>query len=380
MGVQTILYRVLLYLKRRNVTYGIKNYVHKMITLNAQVNELNNKDGLNKWVKKWSVFGGKLNPEMYKFFHHYIGDNVNIVPGDISQNFIEPVLTPQEFQPFYNDKNSFGLFIPKEMMPTTYFRVINGLLYDGEYNAIDKSKFETLFEKAEKLIVKPSKDMGGHGISLFTRDNKSGWFQNSDGNKLTLEFLLSKYKRDFLVQECLKQSSFMAQFNPTSVNTLRLGVYRDIKTGELRLQGAVLRIGGKGSFVDNITSGGSSTPIDVENGKLGKYTCDISRVRHSVYNDINFADNEFIVPNWDKIKTFVFEVARHMPHMCLFANDVALDENGNPVLIEVNTTNFTYTIYQVNGKPFYGEYTNDVIEYCYSQQKNLKPHIILKME
>ena len=351
-----------------------------MIILNGDIKDIQDKQGLNKWSKKWSIFGGKPNPEMYKFFHHYMGDNENIVPGDISQNFIEPILTPQEFQPFYNDKNSFGVIIPKEMMPKTYLRSVNGVIYDGDYNNIDKSKFNDLFADETKIIVKPSRDMGGHGISLFSRNSKDEAFTDNEGNKLSIDFLVQRYKNNFLVQECLKQSPFMAQFNPTSVNTIRLGVYRDVKTGELRIMDGVLRIGGKGAVVDNITSGGSSAPIDVTNGKLGKYTCDISRVKRSIYNDINFADNEFIIPNWNKVRTLVLEVAKRMPHMSLFANDVALDEHNEPKLIEVNTTNFTYTIYQVNGKPFYREYTDDVIQHCYKHQKKLQPNIVLKLQ
>ena len=40
------------------------------------------------------------------------------------------------------------------------------------------------------------------------------------------------------------------------------------------------------------------------------------------------------------------------------------DENGNPKLIEVNTTDFSYWLYQFNGKAAFGEYTDDLLKFC----------------
>lgn len=335
--------------------------------------------GAEEWTKKWSVFG--VTPSIYgfKLYNHYIKNDSNIVPNEIARNFIEPILTPQEYQPFYNDKNSFGMIFDKDWMPKTYLRSMNGLLYDGNYECISttKSSMENLFENAKELIVKPAKDMGGKGITLFKlNDNKK--YVDDKGNALTLEYLSKIYRTNYLVQEKFEQNLFMSQFNPTSVNTLRIAVYRNVKTGQLDILGGFLRMGGKGSFVDNISSGGSSVPINVENGSLGKYACDKSRVKHSVYNDINFAENNFIIPNWDKVKEFVFSVAKRMPHMKLFANDIAIDINGNPKLIEVNTTDFSYMFYQVSGTPVFGKYTDDLICFCLDENKNIRPTTILK--
>ncbi len=341
----------------------------KIINQNPQIKKSYDKESQNKWVKKWSVFGMKPNTDLYMFYRYFIGDNENIVPNDIARSYIEPILTPEEYQPFYNDKNSFGTFLDKGMMPRTFIRSINGMLYDEDYNTVEAENFSKHLETAKKIIVKPSKEMGGRGVSLFVREGDN--FVDNDGNIASYDYLLKTYKTNFLVQECMEQSPFMAQFNPTSVNTLRIAVYRNIKNGELIIMGAFLRIGGKGAYIDNITSGGSSVPIDITNGKLSKYACDKNRVKHSIYNDIDFGQKTFIIPNWDAVKTFVFNVARRMPHMNLFANDVALDKNGNPKLIEVNTTDFSYTQYQVNGTPFFSEHTDNLIRYCYEKNKEL---------
>ena len=353
-------------------------YFKKILKQNPDITTYD-KLGVEEWLKKWNVFGQEPSIYGYKLYNHYIKNDSNIVPNEIARNYIEPILTPQEYQPFYNDKNSFGILFDKDWMPKTYLRSINRMLYDGNYESISTSDYpiESLFGNEDELIVKPAKDMGGKGISLFKRNN-NGNFVDDRGNVLSFEYLDKTYKTNYLVQEKFKQNQFMSQFNPTSVNTLRIAVYRDVNTGKLDILGAFLRIGGKGAFVDNISSGGSSVPINIIDGALGKYACDKSRVKHNIYNDIDFAKENLIIPNWNKIKAFVFDVAKRMPHMKLFANDVAIDINGNPKLIEVNTTDFSYMFYQVSGTPVFGKYTDELINFCLEENKKISQTSILK--
>ena len=169
----------------------------------------------------------------------------------------------------------------------------------------------------------------------------------------------------------------MAQFNPTSINTLRIATYRDVKTGNIIILGALLRMGKRGAFVDNVTSGGAFVSVD-ENGKLGKKVlCDVYGHTTSVYNDIDFSNREFVIPNYDKVKSFVLRIAKRMPHMSLFANDVFIDESGNPKLMEVNTTHISCRLFQFF-QPMFGVYTDDLIAYCKKEMSNVRMGTVLK--
>ncbi len=350
------------------------SYFSRIISYN-NLNKPSKNKNYNQWLKKWSVFGYKPTPLSWHAFSTYMNENVNFVPNDVGRNFIEPILIPEEYQPFYNDKNSFGIFMNKEWMPKTYFRSMNGISYNEDYEPVADKDFSNLFIGVDEVVVKPAKDMGGKGISRFKRVGED--LVDEDNNTLTLAYLRKNYNTNYLIQECIKQSEYMAQFNPTSVNTLRIATYRNVKTGEVHIVGSVLRIGAKGAFVDNISSGGSSIYV-YEDGRLGRFVRDKYGKTQTHCNGIDFENNEFIIPDFDRVKRFVCDVARRMPHMSLFANDVTIDCDGNPRLIEVNTTMISYSPYQYNGKAVFDQYTDDLIEHCLKENKKIRPSIFLK--
>lgn len=325
-----------------------------------------------QWKRNWSRFGMRPSPLAYKIFSRYIGEDENIVPADISRNFIEPILTPTDYQPFYNDKNSFNLFIDNEDMPRVIVRSIKHHMMDEDYNIIDEKKFDDILHDldVDQLIVKPSKDQGGHGVKMFNADG-NGVFKDNDGNSLSASFLKKHYNTDFVVQKCIKQCKYLSQFNPSSVNTIRLAIYRDVNTGELHFLGAVLRIGAKDACVDNACSGGVFIGID-KNGKLGSYVCNVNGVKSSVHNGIDFSKNDYVIPNFESIIAFAKKIDKRLPHMCLYANDITVDENDEPKLIEVNTHSFSYWLYQFTTKPVFGDYTEELIDFCVNEYKSVK--------
>ena len=50
--------------------------------------------------------------------------------------------------------------------------------------------------------------------------------------------------------------------------------------------------------------------------------------------------------------------------MRLLALDIVLDTSNTPKLIEVNCNNFSVKFLQLTKQPVFGEYTQDIINYC----------------
>lgn len=111
-----------------------------------------------------------------------------------------------------------------------------------------------------------------------------------------MEYLNRGYKRNFIIQKAVSQSSFMSVFNPSSVNTLRVATYRSVKTGKVHVINAVMRIGASGKNVDNAHSGGRFIGIDHKTGIVGKYVCDWLGKTDTVFNGIDFSKESFQIP------------------------------------------------------------------------------------
>jgi hypothetical protein len=171
-----------------------------------------------------------------------------------------------------------------------------------------------------------------------------------------------------VIQEALVQHPFLSQFCPTSINTLRIYVYKSVVDDEIHLLNSVMRIGKNGSVVDNAHAGGVMVAIDEETGVMAKNAIDANYNKYDEWNGISFKDNEYIVPDWDKITTFAKRVASKNVRCHLFALDITIDKDGNPILIESNIKNYAYWMAMVAGKSTFGRFTDEIIDYCASHR------------
>lgn len=219
-------------------------------------------------------------------------------------------------------------------------------------------------------MIKPTvNSCSGQRVRVFQR--KDEYLLDQYGEILSLEMLFREYRNNFIIQECVEQSEFMAQFNSTSVNTLRIVVYRSVINNNLYITNSILRIGLKDSVIDNAHAGGVFIGID-SNGKLGNILSNTFGVKQTIFNGINFNEEEFVIPNYNDVILFSKNIAQQIPHHRLIALDIALDRNNNPKLIEYNIGAFSYWLFQFVEQPAMKGYTDEIIDYC----KNYKDHIV----
>lgn len=342
------------------------NLYNKMISKTPELGKA--AEGEEAWLDKWRKYDKNLSPLAYRIFSRYIGNDLNIMPMEVCVSVVEPILTPAEYRPYYSDKNSFGKILQGIKQPYVYVRNIRGFFFDNDYNSIMEDPLKELERnKVDRFVLKPSRADSGRGVKIFRNNN--GQYIASDNTVFSLELLNKAYKQDYLIQECVSQSSFNSFFNPTSINTLRIATYKDVKTGEVHYLRAVMRIGRKGTEVDNSHAGGSFVGID-ENGVLGKYLCNQWGERVSVFNDIDFENNTFRVPDYERVKQFAIKIGEKVVHHNLVAMDIAIDSDNNPQLIEINVGGFSGKLFQLTSGTVFGDYTDDVMEYTTQKMKN----------
>lgn len=323
--------------------------------------------GEKEWMHKWSVLDPKIDSIYYRLFSNYIGNNVNIVPDNVCHNIIEPILNPKRYIKFYADKNIFDKLFPEGTLPRTILRKMGGVYLNSQYEYIDINNDSLLSflnsQELHKIIIKPSLDTSsGVGVKVFIRHNNM-WKESLDESVfLDKSYLDKEYGDNLIIQEWLEQSSDISKFNESSVNTIRLTLYKSVKNNEPFITSAIMRIGNKGSVVDNAHAGGRFVGV-FPDGTLGKVTLDQWGGRLVEFNGINFS-NEYKIPNWEKIISFSKSLGQYIPHCKLIALDIMVSKNGEPRLIEYNVSSYSPWLFQFTTSAAFGKYTDEIINYC----------------
>lgn len=324
------------------------------------------------FIRKWKVIYKYPCIDDYRFYASFIGEDPNILPDDLFHIIVEPTLNSQNALSLYSDKNLYDKLIDNKAFPVCLLRNIDGDFFDSNYKLLsdfDRVAFNSIILNNATLIsqgrfiVKPTIDSyGGNGVRLFKQTEGRTWTSN-DGVTLSFDKLIELYHSNFVIQECLEPAGFVKQFNPESYNTFRVITYRSVIDDKPKLLGFYMRIGAKGNFKDNVHSGGFVCPVG-NDGKLFHYALDGRRKRHTVVNGINLENGDYCIPNYNGIIDFVFQISRKMLLQRLLSFDILLDKNNQPRIVEINIKNQTITTVQTTTGTFFGELTDEVIEYC----------------
>lgn len=132
-----------------------------------------------------------------------------------------------------------------------------------------------------------------------------------------------------------------------------------------------MRIGGKGSFVDNAHAGGVFIGVS-QDGTLGKFAADQYGNRYPSFNGCDFEHDTYRIPNFDQVLDFARTVGNHVIHHRLIAQDIALTATGKPQLVEFNATAFSSWLFQFTIAPAYGNFTDEIIDYCKEHKKEIR--------
>ena len=230
--------------------------------------------------------------------------------------------------PFYSDKNFTELLFPGENIAHSILKNINGYYY-FEDEPVSEEEAILRCQNMQDVILKPSRESKGKGVKLFS---VTDGVVDNDGKPIGQ--LFKEYKMNFLIQNKVHQHKDMAALNPTSLNTIRMLTYRSGM--EILFIYSVIRIGRLGQVVDNQSAGGLSTTIDAD-GKLGKFSFGTVGNDNIEVTDTGIRLEGYQVPSYDKAVAFVKRLHYRLPFIDIVGWDVAIEENGEPILIEFNT-------------------------------------------
>ena len=227
----------------------------------------------------------------------------------------------------FRDKNLDEVYLPHIKHPHTYLKNINGYYY-YEGKPVSKEEAIALCKNLDNVVIKPSLLSKGRGVKKISVSNGI-----IESDKLTIEELFDNYKKDYIIQEAIKQHDKLSALNPTSVNTIRIMTYRSGM--EVLVVYSVIRIGRIGQVIDNQSAGGISTIIN-EDGTLGKYAFGVAGDDMIEKTDTGIILEGYQIPYFNKALDIVKQSHYDLPFFDIVGWDISIDKEGVPILVEWN--------------------------------------------
>ena len=205
---------------------------------------------------------------------------------------------------------------------------------------------------------------GGKGVRKIVLDE----IQDKDS---FLDELLSSIDIEF--EKVVQQNVFLSQFNPDSVNTIRF-ITLNINE-KCTVLSAFLRMGSRGSFVDNL-SGGDGVLVGInQEGYLNGFGVD-KRFNKIYQAPTGIALKGMCIPDYDRIKQQIVDFHKKIPFANLIGWDVTLDRDMNPIIIEINLDTAVIEAHQVFNGPVFGDRINEVRRYIDERTPLLRHQMI----
>lgn len=289
-----------------------------------------------KWAQYYSTKNGRFDPRY--------------IPNTLYYTKIDQHFNARKLGYGFNDKNYYSRIFPNVKQPKTLVRNIGGVFFDNDYLQISIQEAIKLVVSESEVIIKPSQESGsGRGIQ----------FVKCEQVEQLKAFFNDRTEKNYIVQAIVKQHPLLEQVHSGSLNTIRIcSVLLD---DGVHILSSVLRMGVNKSRIDNVTAGGISAAIKPD-GKLDKYAYTYYSGERFEKHPQGLVFDGYQIPSYNKVIETVKVLAQSIGNFRLVSWDMAVDENGDVLLIEANMRKGGINLHQFDNGPLFGDLTNRVLD------------------
>ena len=303
-----------------------------------------------RWAQYYSAKNGLFDPRY--------------IPNDLYYTKIDQYFNNRKLGYGFNDKNYYCKIFAGIKQPETVVRKINGLIFDDRFSQITPEEAKERILQHHEVICKPSQESGsGRGIVFF----------DGHSEKAIDEFLNDPSYDDYIVQKILDQHDELERVHKGSINCIRIASI--LLDDAVHVLSSLLRMGFGNSKFDNATAidnksyDGMSCGID-EKGCLKKFAYGYTTGDRCEQHPDGLVFEGFQIPSFDKAVELVKTAHPLIGHFRLVSWDIAIDKNGDPVLIEANMRKGGINFHQFNNGPLFGDLTQRVLREVFGNKSS----------
>ena len=335
------------------MTLQYKNVLRKKLNRSHHLTKAQKKQVRDYWKPYARI---STNWARYNTFENGTFDP-RYIPYTLYYTKIDSYLNNRRLGYGFNDKNYYSKIFSDIKQPDTVVRKINSFLFDENYNLIDVEKAMQLISMRSEVIVKPSQDSGsGRDIAFLKPVTDSEAIRS---------LLSSKKEKNYIIQAVVKQHESLKKVHENSLNTIRIVTL--LMDDGVHILNSVLRMGANASRLDNASVGGLYVKINSD-GTLDKYArSDAAGDKLHSKHPQGLVFEGYQIPHFDKVIETVKTAAQRIGNFRLVSWDMAIDEDGDVLLIEANMRKGGVSLHQFTNGPLFGDLTDRVLDEVFSK-------------
>lgn len=314
-------------------------------------------------------YGRKISYDYHRYYSSYMNSfDEKYIPEFIFISEIESKLNSLEYALVLSDKNLLPMLVgrnEKYRCAKIFVSSSNGILKNSDYEIINKDVAIDILKNIGECFYKPTVDSSsGRGCAVYNFKNGVDSYSGE-----TLESIFAGCPANFNFQEIISNCESVKKLHPESLNTFRIVTY--ILDGQVFHFPIIMRIGRGVAKVDNAHQGGIFIGVE-DDGKLKK--CGFTEFQDRFYEhpDTGIKFDGYAVPEVRQCIAAAHEMQAKLPQTRLMSFDFVADENGIPVLIEINLQYQTIWMSQMaHGKGAFGENTAKILKMAGKTENHL---------
>ena len=298
----------------------------------------------------WEQLGVSVDIRTFRVCKNLNSDSpITIVPESLYYSTIEPTLNYYPFTRFIAVKSFYEKWYNNEYFPKSILHRMDGIYYNSDLERMSDGEIGGVIDNiAFPVVIKPNLySGGGKGVRIAKSCEE-------------LQSLLLN-NNNVVVQELVRQHHFAAQYHPGSINTCRVYLYKSVLDDSIHVLHTTFRVG-IGTSIDNEKAGGIHVYVDRSGKMSGKAIDYLGNIFET--HPLTGVKFDRILPFMPSLLRNSIDIAKKVHYCRIIGLDMYLDESGIWKVIEVNVDSATLRFAQYHGQPFFGEFTNEVIEYC----------------